>query len=65
MSEPSLYLIVAVFLLAGFVKGVIGLGLPTVYAAVTQAGGRVDVTSEPGRGTTFLLLLPRATADAG
>ena len=30
MSEPSLILIVAVFLLAGFVKGVIGLGLPTV-----------------------------------
>src|SRR5690606_13534729 len=30
MSEPSLFLIVAVFLLAGFVKGVIGLGLPTV-----------------------------------
>jgi len=30
MSEPSLVLIIAVFLLAGFVKGVIGLGLPTV-----------------------------------
>jgi len=39
-----------------------GLGLPTVYAAVTQAGGRVDVASEPGRGTTFLLHLPRANA---
>ncbi len=30
MSDPGLILIVAVFLLAGFVKGVIGLGLPTV-----------------------------------
>jgi len=30
MSEPGFLLIVAVFLLAGFVKGVIGLGLPTV-----------------------------------
>lgn len=30
MSEPGLILIVAVFMLAGFVKGVIGLGLPTV-----------------------------------
>jgi uncharacterized protein len=30
MSEPLLLFIVAAFLLAGFVKGVIGLGLPTV-----------------------------------
>ena len=30
MSEPLLILIVAAFLLAGFIKGVLGLGLPTV-----------------------------------
>src|SRR5919112_1995182 len=30
MFEPLLILIAAAFLLAGFVKGVIGLGLPTV-----------------------------------
>src|SRR5271170_7738089 len=30
MIDPLLIFIVAVFLLAGFVKGVIGLGLPTV-----------------------------------
>jgi uncharacterized membrane protein YfcA len=30
MSEPLLLLIAAAFLLAGFIKGVIGLGLPTV-----------------------------------
>ena len=30
MTDPFLIFIVAVFLLAGFVKGVIGLGLPTV-----------------------------------
>jgi uncharacterized membrane protein YfcA len=30
MSEPLLILIAAAFLIAGFVKGVIGLGLPTV-----------------------------------
>jgi uncharacterized protein len=30
MFEPLLFLIAAAFLLAGFVKGVIGLGLPTV-----------------------------------
>ena len=28
--EPMLYFIAAVFVLAGFVKGVVGLGLPTV-----------------------------------
>ena len=30
MSEPFLILIAAAFLIAGFIKGVIGLGLPTV-----------------------------------
>jgi uncharacterized membrane protein YfcA len=30
MSDPILFLIAAVFLLAGFVKGTIGMGLPTV-----------------------------------
>src|SRR6185437_1794998 len=38
--EPLLYFIAAVFLLAGFIKGVVGLGLPTVsmgLLAVTMA----------------------------
>ncbi len=30
MSDPILYLVAAIFLLAGFVKGTIGMGLPTV-----------------------------------
>jgi len=29
-----------------------------VYADARQSGGAVDVTSEPGHGTTFRLLLP-------
>ena len=37
-----------------------GLGLSTVYAIVTQSGGRVDVTSEPGRGSAFHVFLPEA-----
>jgi PAS domain S-box-containing protein len=35
-----------------------GLGLPTVYGLATQAGGRIDVRSEPGRGTTIHILFP-------
>jgi PAS domain S-box-containing protein len=35
-----------------------GLGLATVYGIITQAGGSVRIYSEPGLGTSVLLLLP-------
>jgi PAS domain S-box-containing protein len=41
-----------------------GLGLSTVYAIVGGWGGRVSVSSAPGRGTTVTVLLPRAAEDA-
>jgi nitrogen-specific signal transduction histidine kinase len=37
-----------------------GLGLATVFAFVSQSGGRIDATSEVGRGSTFTVALPQA-----
>ncbi len=40
----------------------VGLGLGIVRAIVEAHGGRVDVASTPGEGSSFVVTLPRGSA---
>ncbi|HEU0084947.1 MAG TPA: TSUP family transporter, partial [Bradyrhizobium sp.] len=50
MFDPLLYAIAAVFLLAGLVKGVLGLGLPTV------AMGLLAVSMPPAHAMAIVIV---------
>ena len=40
-----------------------GLGAAIVYRLVEEHGGRIDLSSEPGRGTTVEIVVPRTHAE--
>ena len=42
-----------------------GLGLPTTKRLIEEHGGTIEVYSEPGRGTDFVIAVPRAAGGTG